>query len=628
MKKNITYKLFFIVCIQGLLGLQQSYAATYYVSPTGSDSNSGTALSTPVKTITKALSKAQANGDIVYVTTGTYAEAVTIEQSGITLSAYLDNKPVIDGGSRLPNGNWGALIKVNGNNNAVSGFEVKNSNINGAYQGGYGVWVVGHHNTISKVNVHHIWENGIFVQGDYGIVEDSTISQSSRTNSANPGTGWSSGLSAARNASSAALKRGITSYAILRRNTVFNNWGEGLSCFEADHCTMEDNIVYDNYTVNLYLSDSPNSLVQRNMVYVSANPAIPFKAGEHQAIVMADEVASVPRSANSTIINNFIYNADLQAFYWTLVPNSGLNNVLIANNTIVDGSLFTGSGGNIINTNSQIRNNIIVGKNSDIPSNSGITFSHNNWSVMPSAAAASTNIVGDPQIARTGATTAGALTSAYFKISGSSPVTDAAMPLNVMVSDFFKGSRGTAPDIGAHEFGASSAISNTSSNNNTADSTVPLYGTNGAPSGYTWCADESGTCSLVGTVDVAYGANGSFYYKYGQTGSIGCNNGTFGDPINDVAKSCYVSASSSTAKAPLPSPVPEYGTAGAPSGYTWCADEAGRCSLVGTVDVAYGANGSFYYKYGQKGGIGCNNRTFGDPISGVVKSCYVSVSSN
>jgi hypothetical protein len=472
--KNMGGKLFSIVCLQGLLGVHQAYAATYYVSPNGTDSNSGTSLSEPVKTIKKALSKASSSGDIVYVTTGTYAETVYIGQSGITLSAYGDNKPVIDGGSSLPNVDWGKLIYVMGNNNTVSGFEVKNSNSNGSYRGGNGVQVDGHHNTISKMNIHHNWDKGIRILGDYTTVEDSTIWQNARSNSANPGSsGWGSGIAAARNTSSAAIKPGITSYAVLRRNKVFNNWGEGLACWEADHCTLEDNVVYDNWTNNLYLSDATNSLVNRNMVYISSSPAIPFRDNKPAAgIALADEVGSAPRSAYNSIINNFIYNASFSAFRWTLVNNSGLNNVLIANNTIVDGGLSTGSGGSysIVNTSSQIRNNIILGKNSAIPSNSGITFSNNNWAATPSAAASSTDIAGDPQVARTGTMAPGALTPAYFQLLSSSPVINAATTLNSVTKDFFQSARGTAPDIGGHEFISNSSPSSSSSPDTGANS--------------------------------------------------------------------------------------------------------------------------------------------------------------
>ncbi len=483
--KSITYKLFFIACIQGLLGLQQAYAGTYYVSPSGSDTNGGTSLTAPVRTINNALRKASLSGDIVYVRTGTYVETVSIQQSGITLSAYPGDKPVIDGQTTLP-GDWGSLIFVAGNYNTVSGFEVKNSNINGVRLGGYSVVVTGHHNTISKINAHHAWESGVRIQGDYNIVEDSLVWQSVLSNSHNNGSvagGWGAGLSAARNYSASALIPGITSYPILRRNKVFNNWGEGVICFEADHCTLEDNIVYDNWTVNLYLSDATNSLVQRNIVYVSSAPAIPTRSGSHPGFFLSDEKASVPRSKNNTIINNSVYNANFEAFTWSGVANAGLNNVLIANNTIVEGSLYVGSGGSsaIVNTNSQIRNNIILGTNSSVPSKTGITFSNNNWARTPSVAATVTDIVGDPQIARTGATTPGSLTASYFKILESSPVIDAATPLSNVAEDFFRSIRGTVPDIGGHEFSS-----------NTVDSIAPS-----APSGFSATTNSSTKITLV-----------------------------------------------------------------------------------------------------------------------------------
>jgi parallel beta-helix repeat protein len=448
--------LMIIVCLQGLLGFQQAYAATYYVSPSGLDTNNGTSLTTPVKTIKRALSKASVSGDIVYARAGTYSETVTINQNGITLSAYQTEKPIIDGGTSLPSTDWGALITINGNKNTVFGFEVRNSNINGAHLGGYGIQVVGANNTVSRMNIHHTWQDGVIVNGDYGIVQDSTVWQASRAYmNTTVSSGWGSGLSAARNTSSSAIKKGIASYPVLQRNTVYNNWGEGISCFEADHCTLQDNISYDNWTINLYLSDATNSVVQRNIIYVSSNPAIPTRNNSHPGLLLADEVSTVPRSTNNLIVNNFIYNADLNVFSWTGVANSGLNNSLIAYNTIVNGGLLTGAGGNpaVVNVGSQIRNNIVSGSNSSVPSNTGITFSNNNWAVTPPSAAKSTSdIIGNPQIAKTGATTAGNLTSAYFKILATSPAIHAAVPLASVTQDFFLTPRSTStPDMGGHE---------------------------------------------------------------------------------------------------------------------------------------------------------------------------------
>lgn len=445
-------KIVFIALFCGFLSIQQANAATYYVSPTGADTNNGTSLSTPLKTIRGGLNKARTSGDIVYVLTGTYSETLSITQSGITLSAYPNNTPVLDGGTNLPNTNWGALIRIIGNNNTISGFEVRNCNINGTYVGGYGVQVSGHHNTVSKMNVHHIWEVGILINGDYNIVEDSKIWQSARRNLNGAGGGWSTGISSARNDNKAALIPGISSYATIRRNTVYNNWGEGLSCYEADHCTLEDNVVYDNWAQNIYISDSTNSLVQRNLAYISSAPAISFK---HTAgITLADELSNKPRSKGTTVINNFLFNADLYAFSWTLVANSGLQDVVIANNTIVGRNLLVGSNQSPtkLHFNTQIRNNIVTGHNSYVQTTNGITFSNNNWAVTPSLGRSSTDTAGDPLLSLQGPTTPGALSPNYFKLNSSSPVINKAQALSLVNVDYFKTARGTAPDIGAHEF--------------------------------------------------------------------------------------------------------------------------------------------------------------------------------
>ena len=56
-------------------------AATYYVSPAGKDTNSGTSTGSPFKTMGKAAAVAVA-GDTVYVRKGTYSESVTYSTSG------------------------------------------------------------------------------------------------------------------------------------------------------------------------------------------------------------------------------------------------------------------------------------------------------------------------------------------------------------------------------------------------------------------------------------------------------------------------------------------------------------------------------------------------------------------
>ncbi len=165
----------------------------------------------------------------------------------------------------------------------------------------------------------------------------------------------------------------ITDHAILRRNVVHDCWGEGISTFEANGIVIEDNVVYDNWAQNLYVSDVRNAIIQRNMIYNTPGNLV----GNRRApFTMADERSDKPRSSSNRVINNFVFNAAFCAFCWTIVPGSGLDHALIANNTIVDGEFKTGPN----SIASHVTNNLVIGTVS-VPTASGLTFSHNLWAI-------------------------------------------------------------------------------------------------------------------------------------------------------------------------------------------------------------------------------------------------------
>lgn len=61
------------------------------------------------------------------------------------------------------------------------------------------------------------------------------------------------------------------------------------------------------------------------------------------------------------------------------------------------------------------------------------------------------------------------------------------------------------------------------------------------PDGYTWAGKEGATIRIDGTMDIAYGAQGSFRYLYGVTSNRTCDTSNFGaDPAFGVEKSCYI----------------------------------------------------------------------------------------
>jgi len=155
----------------------------------------------------------------------------------------------------------------------------------------------------------------------------------------------------------------------------------------------------------------------------------------------------------------------------------------------------------------------------------------------------------------------------------------------------------------------------TLSNGTTCSDTVlgdPLYGTVKAcyvetspPTANIWtqCSVENATCAFSGTMTVAFGANGKFNYATLSNGTA-CTTGVFPDPIVGTVKACYVIAPPTTTVT-----------------WTSCAAENGTCSFSGTHEVAYGANGQFFYQ-NISGSTSCSNSVFGDPDQGVVKTCY------
>lgn len=63
---------------------------------------------------------------------------------------------------------------------------------------------------------------------------------------------------------------------------------------------------------------------------------------------------------------------------------------------------------------------------------------------------------------------------------------------------------------------------------------------------------------------------------------------------------------------------------GGPEGYRFCCKEGETCTFSGTVNLAYGANGKFHFLKNVTGGsLSCDNDTFGDPILGIEKACYI-----
>ncbi|MBU0756497.1 MAG: right-handed parallel beta-helix repeat-containing protein [Nanoarchaeota archaeon] len=121
-----------------------SSGSTYYVSPSGSDSNPGTE-SRPWKTIQKAESS-MSSGDTAIILPGSYSGTVNVKKSNINLIAQ---------GNVVLNG----AFYVYGNHNTVSGFEITSANDK------TGVRTYGDYNIIENNDIHDTTEDGMWLWG-------------------------------------------------------------------------------------------------------------------------------------------------------------------------------------------------------------------------------------------------------------------------------------------------------------------------------------------------------------------------------------------------------------------------------------------------------------------------------
>lgn len=130
------------------------------------------------------------------------------------------------------------------------------------------VRIQGNYITLQNINSVGCPDHGIEVTGSHVVVENSSVTraESDRFTSAgtcNPNAPGSFG--------SAIKIRYDTSKApptdiIIRGNVSHHNCGEGIAATRASNVLIEDNVVYDNYSVNVYVDNSNEVTVRNNKI--------------------------------------------------------------------------------------------------------------------------------------------------------------------------------------------------------------------------------------------------------------------------------------------------------------------------------------------------------------------------
>lgn len=437
MKKIIIIPfLFFALICQG---------NTYYVKKTGNNGNLGTKAS-PWLTLTYAETN-MSGGDTCYIYSGTYTERLYI--SGIdgnnaestAFIAYPGEAVIVDGtGIVLTAGSY--LIQIPDDYILIDSIVVRNVSMNSESSYGNGIGLVGHNNRINDCIVHDIWQGGILLMGDSSIVEYCEVYNCAMSNSDGiytPPEIWGGGIYQGRKSVG-----DITQYPIERHCIVHDIWGEGMDAGKANHAVIEDNIIYDCYSVHLYVMNTTNAIIQRNLIYDTKNMGDGSQAG----IAYWDESWFGENfNSNNTIINNIIHGCgiNLRTGY------GGLKNVVIAHNTFVNsteyGCIFIR--GDYTATSTIIANNIIIQEDAlpciyPYTANSNIVWSNNLWNKSHDADATGAGDVIDVAHFTDSAT--------YdYTLKASSPARNAGMDI-VIYYDYLNNLRDPVPDIGAYEF--------------------------------------------------------------------------------------------------------------------------------------------------------------------------------
>jgi hypothetical protein len=307
---------------------------TRYVSPSGSDSNPGTATA-PYLTIGKAASVVNP-GDTVIVMDGLYQEALNLTRGG-TANAYVTFQA---------QNKWGAVL--DGNNNALAeavqftasyirfqGFEVRNYGANAGGGDAFSNYPGGQFIDIAQNHIHDIGRIcsdtknglvGIFLEAPNVIIEQNLINDIGRfsagENGCNPTTEY------------------------------YKNHDHGVYVdSNSNNVTIRNNIFYrieHGWGVQVYPS-GVDSLEIVNNTFVWPNP---YNVGN---IILAASAAVT----NLRIENNISYSPNTNFIY--VYTSSGFSGT-VANNLIFSGTISsaTPSGlnftGNLPNTDPQLVN--------------------------------------------------------------------------------------------------------------------------------------------------------------------------------------------------------------------------------------------------------------------------------
>jgi hypothetical protein len=300
--------------------------ADFFVATDGSDSNSG-AVNSPFATIAKAASLAQP-GDVILVRGGVYSGPVSIWKSGkegapITIKAYPGEHPIIDGSGTRANTD---LVSITGSYVEFAGFEVRD-----ATRSGISVWSAKGVALLDNV-VHDVVRGGIYVGSDKlgissGHVLDGNVVY--ETVEENVARSWSGGWAR-------AVAVDNSTNTIIRDNTVFKNYGEGIGSVSSRFINYTGNIVYDNYSVQIYLDNVQDVVAKDNILFHTGDTNFFRYQKPGLGLLIANEYTTYEMPSERITVQNNVF-ADVEPVFYdgSFGRGGGITQSVLGPNTVL-----------------------------------------------------------------------------------------------------------------------------------------------------------------------------------------------------------------------------------------------------------------------------------------------------
>ena len=512
-----------LVCLCLVVGTATANAAEYYVAPTGSDSNAGT-MDQPFASLQKGADVAVA-GDTVWLRAGTYqsTKQIKLSKSGtsdtkrINFWAYQKEVPLLDC-SKYASTNKAAdipAILITGSWLHLRGLEI--ANVPTGASGDHSISALrsngGSNNTYERLNIHHNFGPGLFIDtGTGGNLILNCDSHDNYDKNGSQGDGQN---------------------------------GDG---FGVHYQTTGPSTIIRGCRAWLNSDDGYDLISQEVPVIVENSWAIQNGYADGGAVSPPDgngngfKMGSSETGVRHIVQNNVAWKNKAAGFYanHSSGGNNWFNNTSYMNKSSQYNMLASPPGtpktdtiltGTLVH---KMRNNIgFPNKNVNM---GGVDTMFNTWDL--NIAEASTDFISTSDTGATGPRTAdgGMPAIDFLKLKAGSPLIDKGT--NVALPFV-----GTAPDLGAYEYGAVTA--GTGGANGTGGSTAGTGGAGGA--GGRGTGGSAGATATGGTVGAGGRAAGGAPGSGGSAaGSGGATSGT-GGTITGTGGSVVVGSGGSAA---------------------------------------------------------------------------------